>query len=92
VPGLSSKPIIDVPLEISSFETAERELRPALEAAGYVYCLLFRDYLRAHPEAARRYADLKRELARRFTHDREAYTRGKADFVHEITELARATT
>ena len=34
--------------------------------------LLFGDYLRAHPEAAREYARLKHELAGRFRDDREA--------------------
>jgi GrpB-like predicted nucleotidyltransferase (UPF0157 family) len=43
--------------------------------------LAFRDRLRADPELARRYAGLKRELAARFEHDREAYTSGKDDFV-----------
>jgi GrpB-like predicted nucleotidyltransferase (UPF0157 family) len=49
--------------------------------------LPFRDYLRSHPEAARRYEGLKRELAERFHEDREAYTSAKADFIDEI--LAR---
>jgi GrpB-like predicted nucleotidyltransferase (UPF0157 family) len=43
--------------------------------------LAFRDRLRADPELAREYAELKRELAARFEHDREAYTSGKDDFV-----------
>lgn len=51
--------------------------------------LLFRDYLRAHPEAARRYAALKRDLARRHRHDRVAYTEGKGAFIRETTEAAR---
>ncbi len=52
--------------------------------------LLFRDYLRANPGAARRYERLKRELARRFRSDREAYTNAKSAFVEEImAEAAR---
>ncbi|SDL77160.1 GrpB family protein [Pseudomonas indica] len=43
--------------------------------------LLFRDYLRTHPEDAQAYACLKHELAERYPHDREAYTRGKDAFV-----------
>jgi GrpB-like predicted nucleotidyltransferase (UPF0157 family) len=43
--------------------------------------LAFRDRLRAEPRLAREYAALKRELAARFEHDREAYTSGKDDFV-----------
>ncbi|WP_299323000.1 GrpB family protein [Parasphingopyxis sp.] len=52
--------------------------------------LAFRDHLRAHPDEARRYADLKAELSRRHGDDREAYTRGKDDFVARILALAGA--
>jgi GrpB-like predicted nucleotidyltransferase (UPF0157 family) len=50
--------------------------------------LLFRDYLREHPDAAARYAELKRGLALCHVHDREAYTRAKTRFVREMTALA----
>ena len=50
--------------------------------------LAFRDYLRAHPEEAQRYAALKRELAARFGVDREGYTNAKAAFVGEIESRA----
>jgi GrpB-like predicted nucleotidyltransferase (UPF0157 family) len=43
--------------------------------------LRFRDRLRADPELARQYETLKRELAERHRHDREAYTEGKSEFV-----------
>lgn len=59
-------------------------------SARYLEELAFRDYLRAHPERARAYEALKRELAVRFHHDREGYTQGKAEFVRELTELALA--
>ncbi|WP_374366989.1 GrpB family protein [Dongia sp.] len=53
--------------------------------------LPFRDYLRAHPEAARRYEALKLDLAARYRNDREAYTVAKDDFVREIlAKIARA--
>jgi GrpB-like predicted nucleotidyltransferase (UPF0157 family) len=45
--------------------------------------LAFRDRLRASPDLAQSYADLKRSLARRFEHDREAYTQAKATFIGE---------
>lgn len=51
--------------------------------------LYFRDYLMEHPEARELYADLKRDLAQRYEHDRDAYTEGKATFVREITARAR---
>jgi GrpB-like predicted nucleotidyltransferase (UPF0157 family) len=50
--------------------------------------LLFRDYLRAHPDDAQRYAALKAQLAERYWDDREGYTEAKGPFIWEI--LARA--
>ncbi len=49
--------------------------------------LLFRDYLRATPAAARQYNQTKKRLARRFAANREAYTRAKTPLV---TKLMRA--
>ncbi|SNS15029.1 GrpB domain, predicted nucleotidyltransferase, UPF0157 family [Geodermatophilus pulveris] len=46
--------------------------------------LAFRDALRRDPALARRYAALKRELAAEHADDREAYTRGKAEFVDAV--------
>ena len=43
--------------------------------------LAFRDWLRTHPEGARAYGRVKRELANRFTSDRMAYTEAKSDFI-----------
>lgn len=48
----------------------------------------FRDYLGKHPEVANQYAALKAELARKFSHDRRAYTNGKEEFVRSILNLA----
>ena len=136
VPGLASKPIIDVLVEVASFEAAERDVRPVLEAEGYVYIwrpqggsdnsaghilfvkgygpdgyldgvqryhlhlapgddpiwerLLFRDWLRTHPDTAERYTDLKRRLADAHRHDREAYTAAKTGFIADVMEQARA--
>ncbi|WP_097323303.1 GrpB family protein [Paractinoplanes atraurantiacus] len=55
----------------------------------YTDVLAFRDYLRAHPEAARRYEELKVELAARHSEDRDAYTEGKSAMVAAITDDAR---
>jgi GrpB-like predicted nucleotidyltransferase (UPF0157 family) len=46
--------------------------------------LVFRDHLRSHPGLAAEYGALKRGLTRRFEHDREAYTDGKADFIRLV--------
>jgi GrpB-like predicted nucleotidyltransferase (UPF0157 family) len=48
----------------------------------------FRDYLRAHPEAATAYGALKRRLALEVGGDWKFYTGGKSDFVAEIVRLA----
>jgi GrpB-like predicted nucleotidyltransferase (UPF0157 family) len=50
--------------------------------------ILFRDYLRRHPEDRVRYASLKEELAARYPTDRDAYTEGKAQFVDEVVRRA----
>lgn len=51
--------------------------------------LAFRDYLRMHPAHARRYAELKRRLARLYPDDRPAYTKKKAAFIRETLDMAR---
>ena len=43
--------------------------------------LVFRDYLRSHPDAARDYERLKGRLASKFRNDGQAYTESKADFI-----------
>jgi GrpB-like predicted nucleotidyltransferase (UPF0157 family) len=40
-----------------------------------------RDYLRAHPDAAREYGDLKVSLARQFPDDIDRYIAGKTEFI-----------
>jgi len=46
--------------------------------------IAFRDYLRSRADAAREYAELKRQLAEQCSSDREAYTRGKDEFIARI--------
>ena len=53
--------------------------------------LLFRDHLRAHPETARAYERLKRDLATTHPNDRVAYTNGKTVFIQRITAQAKTT-
>lgn len=48
----------------------------------------FRDHLRVHPEAARAYEGLKRDLARRFQDDRPSYTEAKSEFCASIWQQA----
>lgn len=53
--------------------------------------LLFRDYLRTHPEVAQQYYQLKKELAARYGSDREAYAEAKTPFIESIVAKSRAT-
>ena len=61
-----------------------------IEGESYRNQVLFRDYLRAHPEAAREYQALKRDLAARLVNDFETYTDSKTGFVQSALEKARA--
>jgi GrpB-like predicted nucleotidyltransferase (UPF0157 family) len=51
--------------------------------------LLFRDYLRAHPDSARAYGALKQRIAAEYPDDRVAYAKAKTDFVAEAMRAAR---
>ncbi len=50
--------------------------------------LLFRDYLREHPDTAHEYAELKHRIARDYPNDRIAYAREKTAFINRITKAA----
>jgi GrpB-like predicted nucleotidyltransferase (UPF0157 family) len=127
VPGLPSKPIIDLLVGVPSLEEAKQRCIAPMEARGYIYIpeyaswipgelffrkgppgpwthhvhlmepsharwealLVFRDYLRAHPEAASAYANIKRALAASSKDDIAAYRTGKGIFVDETTAKAR---
>jgi GrpB-like predicted nucleotidyltransferase (UPF0157 family) len=52
------------------------------------FALLFRDYMRCHPERARAYAELKHGLAPLLESDRAAYVSAKSPFVWETIQLA----
>lgn len=48
--------------------------------------LIFRDHLRANPQAVADYLSLKADLATRFRDDREAYSRGKTAFIDTLVD------
>ncbi|MFS0557991.1 GrpB family protein [Brevibacillus sp. 179-C9.3 HS] len=50
--------------------------------------LAFRDYLRAHPDEAKQYGDVKQEMAKRFPCDSGGYVKGKEAFAKALEEKA----
>lgn len=51
--------------------------------------IIFRDYLIAHPEAAKQYERLKLSLLPKYRHNRDGYTDAKSEFVRRIIGLAK---
>lgn len=68
---------------------AQRVFHLHLRFAGDADELLFRDYLRAHPEIAKEYEALKLSLWKPYEHDRDGYTAAKTLFVEKVTATAR---
>ncbi len=126
IPDLSSKPIIDIAILISSWEDADN-LIGSLESLGYTFDtnlhqsqnnperhlfrkgnptefhlsiaykdkasfwerqILFRDYLREHPEEREHYAKLKQELITKDPTGKDNYVMGKTDFVMSVLKKA----
>ncbi|WP_019424137.1 GrpB family protein [Paenibacillus sp. OSY-SE] len=52
------------------------------------FALLFRDYLRCHPEERDAYADIKLRLAEQYRHDRHGYTDAKTPFIWSVMQRA----
>lgn len=50
--------------------------------------LLFRDFLRTHPEVAQQYYELKKKLALEYGSDRVGYTNAKTSFIESATARA----
>ena len=49
----------------------------------------FRDYMNTHEEAAKAYADLKKELCAKYPEDRGSYLEGKSDLVCSLLSKAK---
>lgn len=62
---------------------AERVFHIHLRCQGDCDEILFRDYLRAHPDKAKEYEKLKLSLWKKYEHDRDGYTDAKSDFINE---------
>lgn len=52
--------------------------------------LLFRDYLRRHPQEVRQYQEMKARLAAQYGEDRIGYTEAKTEFIESALAKARA--
>lgn len=50
--------------------------------------LAFRDYLRAHPDVAKQYADIKVAIAAKYPHSLAKYQSGKDTYVEEVERIA----
>lgn len=50
--------------------------------------ILFRDYLKAHPEVAKQYEILKLSLLPKYKNDRDGYTQAKSEFVRQTIKRA----
>jgi GrpB-like predicted nucleotidyltransferase (UPF0157 family) len=57
----------------------------------YIRHIMFRNHMRANPEDAQAYEQLKRALASEYRDDREAYSRAKTEFVEAILRRANPT-
>lgn len=68
---------------------AERVFHLHLRLLGDHDELYFRDYMNAHPEAAKEYETLKLKLWKEYEHDRDEYTRQKTELVRKYTELEK---
>jgi GrpB-like predicted nucleotidyltransferase (UPF0157 family) len=79
-PGQSPNPGIGRTHQVHMYEETHEQ---------FVNHLVFRDYLRAHPDEARAYEELKRRLAAEHG-DVEAYADAKSDFVQHVLALASA--
>lgn len=58
---------------------------------GFWDRLYFRDYLIANPSIASEYAELKKDLASKYEHDRDGYTEAKTEFIEKMTRIAKRT-
>jgi len=90
--GLQLRSRDDLHRYFRPFAGQPREVHVHVCAAGSAWereHLLFRDYLRAHPEARDAYADAKREALEVWSDDRLAYTEAKAEVILAILDAAQ---
>ncbi|MFZ5353174.1 MAG: GrpB family protein [Bacillota bacterium] len=74
------KGLYDRTHHVHAFGTGNPELEKHLN---------FRDYITAHPKAARQYEELKKALAEKFRYDSIGYVNGKDAFIKDIDIKAK---
>lgn len=52
--------------------------------------LLIKEYFQKHPKVARKYAELKTKLAKKYPDDRKSYSHGKDAFIKSVIKKAKA--
>lgn len=75
------KRVADVPVYHISFTEKGSDF--------YTRQILFRDYLRKHPESVREYERIKRELANEHVDNFETYNAGKTAFILSVIDAAK---
>lgn len=60
-----------------------------LEGDFWVDHLLFRDYLRRHPEILQQYEEIKEHLASKYSKERSTYTEAKSEFILSVVKKAK---
>lgn len=68
---------------------AERVFHIHFHESGDNDEILFRDYLKSHPEVAKEYESLKLSLLPAFRNNRDGYTEAKTQFVKDIVSRAK---
>ncbi|MBU3916338.1 GrpB family protein [bacterium] len=61
----------------------------SINSDNRINAILFRDYLRSHPETAEIYSEMKILLAKQFREDQGKYNHEKTTFVNTILSIAR---
>jgi predicted Zn-dependent protease len=82
---MPARDILDVEAVVNKIEDDAAFSAPLQRLRRHV---TVRDYLRAHPEEARRYADVKGEVARLAAGNRMAYSRAKDRYLHALEQTA----
>ncbi|MFW5838424.1 MAG: GrpB family protein [Bacillota bacterium] len=60
-----------------------------LRKFGDCDAIYFRDYLNEHEDVRIRYEVLKKNLLKKYSKNRDAYTEGKTEFIHNVTKRAK---